>query len=107
MGRIDARAGDALEWAVRAKHRLRLRRLGRLEALEPQGSGLWAMGDPPPRSGCSLDVLVDGADAFPKIADAIAAARDHVYITGWHVAAEFELDRGEPPLVLGQLLAEA
>jgi phosphatidylserine/phosphatidylglycerophosphate/cardiolipin synthase-like enzyme len=107
VGRIDARAGDAIEWVVRTKHRLRLRRHGRLGALEPQGSELWAGGDPPPRPGCSLDVLIDGADAFPQIAEAIAGARDHVHITGWHVAADFEVERGTAPLVLGQLLAEA
>jgi phosphatidylserine/phosphatidylglycerophosphate/cardiolipin synthase-like enzyme len=106
LGRIDAFAGDAIEAAVRAKHRLRLRRLGQLNALDPPDDTLWADGDPPPREGCSLGVLIDGAEAFPQIADAIGRARHHVHITGWHVAAEFELARGEPPLVLGQLLAE-
>ena len=67
----------------------------------------WATGDPPPRDGCSLDVLVDGAAAFPAIADAISNARDHVHITGWHVAPYFELVRGERLGVLGEWLAEA
>ena len=44
-----------------AKHRRRLRRLGWERALEPPDDGLWAAGDPPPREGCSLEVLVDGA----------------------------------------------
>jgi phosphatidylserine/phosphatidylglycerophosphate/cardiolipin synthase-like enzyme len=107
VGRIDAIAGDAIERTVRAKHRWRLRRLGQAAALDPAGSSLWASGEPPPRDGCQLEVLIDGAEAFPQIADAIAGARHYVHITGWHLAAEFELTRGEYPTVLGHLLAEA
>src|SRR5262249_20153539 len=81
------------------------------------GSASWEQSTPTARScgpmairrrarAAQRDVLVDGAAAFPRIAEAIAGARDHVHITGWHVAPEFELGRGEPPLVLGQLLAE-
>jgi phosphatidylserine/phosphatidylglycerophosphate/cardiolipin synthase-like enzyme len=99
--------GDGVEAAVRAKHSWRLRRLGWDRALEPPDGGIWAAGDPPPRDGCSLEVLVDGAEAFPAIADAIAHARDHVHLTGWHIAPYFELVRGERPAVLGELLAEA
>jgi phosphatidylserine/phosphatidylglycerophosphate/cardiolipin synthase-like enzyme len=104
---IDRLVGDGVEAAVRAKHHWRLRRLGWGRAMDPPGSGIWAMGDPPPREGCSLDVLIDGAEAFPEIAHAIENARDHVHITGWHVAPDFELVRGERPGVLGDLLAAA
>ncbi len=104
---LDRLVGDGVESAVRAKHVWRLRRLGWEHALEPPDDGLWAAGDPPPRDGCSLDVLVDGAAAFPAIAEAISNARDHVHVTGWHVAPYFELLRGERPGVLGELLAEA
>jgi phosphatidylserine/phosphatidylglycerophosphate/cardiolipin synthase-like enzyme len=104
---IDRLVGDGVEAAVRAKHSWRLRRLGWGRAMEPPGGGIWAMGDPPPREGCSLDVLIDGAQAFPAIAEAIENARDHVHLTGWHVAPYFELVRGERPGVLGELLAEA
>ena len=56
-----------------AKHRRRLRRVWDPSgALAPPDDGLWAAGDPPPRAGCSLDVLIDGAEAFPAIAEAIA-----------------------------------
>ena len=68
------------------KHRRRLRRLGWERALEPPDDGLWAAGDPPPREGCSLEVLVDGAQALPAIAEAMQNARDFVHITGWHLA---------------------
>jgi phosphatidylserine/phosphatidylglycerophosphate/cardiolipin synthase-like enzyme len=104
---IDRLVGDGVEAAVRAKHSRRLRRLGWGHAIQAPGGGLWAIGDPPPREGCSLDVLIDGASAFPAIATAIENARDHIHVTGWHVAPYFELVRGERPAVLGELLAEA
>jgi phosphatidylserine/phosphatidylglycerophosphate/cardiolipin synthase-like enzyme len=104
---VDRLVGDGVEAAVRAKHTWRLRRLGWHRAIDPPAGGVWAAGDPPPRSGCSLDVLIDGANAFPAIAEAIEHARDHVHVTGWHVAPYFELVRGERPAGLGQLLAAA
>jgi phosphatidylserine/phosphatidylglycerophosphate/cardiolipin synthase-like enzyme len=103
----DSVVGDGVEAAVRAKHRWRLRRLGWSHALAPPDDGLWASGDPPPRDGCALDVLVDGAEAFPEIAHAIEHARNHVHVAGWHLAPYFELLRAEHPGVLGSLLAEA
>jgi phosphatidylserine/phosphatidylglycerophosphate/cardiolipin synthase-like enzyme len=106
VSHADTAVGNAIEAAVRAKHRRRLRRLGWERALEPPDDGLWAAGDPPPREGCALDVLVDGAQALPAIAEAMQGARDFVHVTGWHLAAHFELVRGEPPVVIGALLAE-
>jgi phosphatidylserine/phosphatidylglycerophosphate/cardiolipin synthase-like enzyme len=106
ISRADAALGDAIEAAVRARHRRRLRRLGWERALEPPDDGLWAAGAPAPRPGCALDVLVDGAEALPAIAEALQGARSFVHLTGWHVAPHFELVRGEPPVVLGALLAE-
>ncbi len=91
---------------MRAKHRLRLRRLGWQRALEPEGDAVWAAGDPPPRPGCALDVLIDGAQALPEVARALAQAEHTVHITGWHLAPDFELVRSQPPVVLGLLLAE-
>ena len=105
-GRADATVGNAIEAAVTMKHRRRLRRLGWERALEPPDDGLWAAGDPAPRQGCSLDVLVDGAQALPAIAEALQGARRFVYVTGWHLAPHFELVRGEPAVGIGALLAE-
>src|SRR4051794_4802584 len=102
----DAAVGNAIEAAVTVKHRRRLRRLGWERAFEPPDDGLWAAGDPPPRDGCSLEVLVDGANAMPRIAEAMQNARDFVHVTGWHLAPHFELVRGEPPISVGVLLAE-
>jgi phosphatidylserine/phosphatidylglycerophosphate/cardiolipin synthase-like enzyme len=106
ISRADAKLGDAIEAVVRTHHRRRLRRLGWERALEPPDDGLWAAGDPPQRAGCALDVLVDGAEALPAIAEALHGARRFIHMTGWHVAPHFELVRGEPPVVLGTLLAE-
>jgi phosphatidylserine/phosphatidylglycerophosphate/cardiolipin synthase-like enzyme len=105
LSRADAAVGDAIEAAVRARHRRRLRRLGWERVLEPPDDGLWAAADPPPRPGCALDVLIDGAEALPVIAEALEGAQRFVHLTGWHLAPHFELVRGEPPIVLGALLA--
>ena len=104
INRFDAAVGDLVERAVRTKHRLRLKRLGS-DALTP-GDGWWAAGDPPPREGCNLEVLVDGEQAFRTIAEAIEGARESVYVTGWHLAPSFELVRGEPAVPVGGLLAK-
>src|SRR5581483_10666357 len=105
--RVDTVVGNSIEAVVRAKHAWRLRRLGWAHALSPPDDGWWARGDPPPREGCSLDVLIDGAEAFSAIVEEIENARDYVHVTGWHVAPYFELVRGERGRSIGQLLAEA
>ncbi len=106
LTRLDSLIGDGVEAAVKTKHRLRLRRLGWQRALDPPADGLWAAGDPPPRPGCELEVLIDGARALPEMARAMEQARHSIHISGWHIAPDFELVRGRSPLVLGILLAE-
>ncbi|MGI8902246.1 MAG: phospholipase D-like domain-containing protein [Solirubrobacteraceae bacterium] len=106
VGRIDSLIGDGIEAAVRVKHRVRLGRLGWQHAVNPVGQGLWARGDPPPRAGCSLQPLLDGANALPEIARALRQARDFIHITGWHIAPYFDLTQGQSPTVIGVLLAE-
>jgi phosphatidylserine/phosphatidylglycerophosphate/cardiolipin synthase-like enzyme len=107
MSGPDAWAGQAVEAAVAAHHRRRLRRAGRLEQLDPpQSDSLWAAGDPPPRSGNALEILIDGAQALPRIAEALASARSHVHIAGWHVTPEFGLTRDAGAVRLRDLLAE-
>ncbi|HWC87986.1 MAG TPA: phosphatidylserine/phosphatidylglycerophosphate/cardiolipin synthase family protein [Solirubrobacteraceae bacterium] len=106
IARIDGTVGRAIELAVEGHHRRRLRRLGHAAVLEAKAGGTWATGDPPPRPGNQLDILIDGAEALPAIAEALMQARSHVSITGWHLASHFELIRGERPVVLGALLAE-
>lgn len=105
---VDAIVGNGIEWAVRRHHLRRLRRLGHGGALEPPpGDGsLWAAGDPPPREGCELEVLIDGAEAFPRVLEAVRGARSHVHITGWHVTPDFALTRDGEETQLRRVLAE-
>ena len=105
VGAADRVVGGALERVVAAHHRRRLKRVGRLEALDGSSGG-WAAGDPPARDGNRVEVLIDGAAAFSRIAARLGAARSHVHIAGWHVEPAFELVRDcDPPVVLGSLLA--
>jgi phosphatidylserine/phosphatidylglycerophosphate/cardiolipin synthase-like enzyme len=108
LDRADRLAGQSLEGVVAAHHRRRLRRLGQAGALDPPDDGrLWAEGDTPPRAGCAIDVLVDGADALPAIAAAIDRAERSVHVAGWCLTPHFALTRDEPPVVLAELLARA
>lgn len=106
VGRVDGVIGDGIEAAVKLKHRRRLDRLGWKQVFRPSSSGVFADGEPAPRAECSLEVLIDGANAFPLMAEAISAANSFVHITGWHVAPAFELVPGRPHGAIGVLLAE-
>jgi phosphatidylserine/phosphatidylglycerophosphate/cardiolipin synthase-like enzyme len=104
----DRAAGRVIETAMAAHHRRRLRNLGHGHRYDPPDDGrLWAAGDPPPRAGNDVRVLIDGGQALPEIARAIQGARRHVHIAGWSLTPHFPLTRDEPPLVLRELLAEA
>jgi phosphatidylserine/phosphatidylglycerophosphate/cardiolipin synthase-like enzyme len=106
LAAMDRRLGDGLERAVSAHHRRRLRSLGRGEALSP-GPGLWVAGDPPPRAGNFFDLLVDGEHVFPRMMEALQAARSHVILAGWALQPGFALIRGGGErVVLHDLLAE-
>jgi len=109
IARVDRLVGQGLERAVRDHHRRRLARLGHAQAIDPDPSrppGLWAAGDPPPRSGNALDVLIDGERAIAAIRDAIEQARSHVHLAGWHVTPSFALARDRAPhTTLRDLLA--
>ena len=102
---VDRTLGDGLEQQVAAHHERRLRNLGWDHAVSP-GPGLWAESDPPPRPGNSLELLVDGAAALPRIAEALTAARSHVTIAGWEITPDLALTRSGPRLVLRDVLAE-
>jgi phosphatidylserine/phosphatidylglycerophosphate/cardiolipin synthase-like enzyme len=104
--RIDRAIGQASERAVCSHHRRRLRKVSWERALDPSGRERWASGEPAPREGCSLEVLIDGETALPAIADAIAAASSHVHVAGWFASPDFELRRGDGASRLRDLLAE-
>jgi phosphatidylserine/phosphatidylglycerophosphate/cardiolipin synthase-like enzyme len=105
--RVDGWAGQGIEATIGAHHRRRLRRIGYLYQLEPPADGsLWAAGASPPREGCALEVLIDGAEALPRIAEAFGQARSHVHIAGWHITPDFGLTRDEGASRLRDLLGE-
>jgi len=105
--RLDGLIGHAVEGTIRSHHRRRLARLDRLAQLEPpQDGSLWAAEVPPPREGCELEVLVDGATALPAIAEALEGARSRVHIAGWHITPDFGLTRDAATLRLRDLLGE-
>src|SRR3954454_6366253 len=108
LGAADRSLGRTIERAMEAHHRRRLRRLGSMEALDPPHDGSpWCREAPAPREGCAMDVLIDGAEVLPAIAEALRGARRSIRVAGWHSAPHFALTRDEPPAVLRELLAEA
>lgn len=106
-GRFDRWAGQGIETASRRHHRRRLQRIGQIGRLDPpRGGELWVSGEPPPRQGCELEVLIDGAETLPRIADALAGARSHIHIAGWHLTPDFGLTRDHQTRRLRDLLGE-
>jgi len=104
----DRVAGNAIERLTNDHHARRLGKLGRSAQRTPPDDGrLWAAGDPPPRAGNALDVLIEGAAYFPALEQAIRCARRSVLIAGWCITPGFALVRDEPPVLLRELLGEA
>jgi phosphatidylserine/phosphatidylglycerophosphate/cardiolipin synthase-like enzyme len=103
---LDAGVGIQVERAVAAHHRRRLARLGHRLAYAPPAGG-WAAGGPPQRGGNRLEVLVDGAEALDRIAAALDAARESVWLAGWFFTPEFQLRRDEPRTLRDRLRAAA
>jgi phosphatidylserine/phosphatidylglycerophosphate/cardiolipin synthase-like enzyme len=97
--------GETVSSQICAHHERRLRRLGWSRALDPD-EGAWAAGNPPPRPGNAIEILVDGAAALPAIARELMTARSHVHVTGWYFTPDFALRRDDEPVVLRNLLAE-
>src|SRR5512132_917105 len=98
----ESLVGEAISEQIRRHHRRRLRRLGWEHALESETTA-WARGEPSPRAGNAVDVLIDGAEALPLIANELAAARSHVHISGWFFSPDFALVRGDRLVVLRHL----
>src|SRR3954470_23796914 len=106
LDRVDRVIGQAAEASVAAHHRRRLARIGQMGAYAPPDDGsLWAAADPPPRDGCSLEVLIDGAEALPRIAAASEGAQRSVHSAGWHGPPGFGLTRDQSAQPLRELLA--
>jgi phosphatidylserine/phosphatidylglycerophosphate/cardiolipin synthase-like enzyme len=108
VGAADRALGNAIERLTSDHHARRLGKLGRAPQRTPPDDGrLWAAGDPPPRGGNALDLLIEGAAYFPAVERAIRGARRSVLIAGWCVTPGFALVRDEPPVLLRELLGEA
>src|SRR5919198_5545808 len=101
---LDDRIGDAIERAVRAHHRRRLRRIGWEHALDAVGPA-WASGEPPPRGGNAAEILIDGDEALPRVAEELRRAESYVHVAGWHVTPTFRLGPS-PADELRAILAE-
>ena len=103
--RADRHLGAAVSRATRSHHRRRLKRIGRLGALDPPAGG-WAAGELQPRLGNSLEILIDGAEALPRMRAELERAESHVHIAGWYFSPDFALTRDLEPAILRNLLAE-
>jgi phosphatidylserine/phosphatidylglycerophosphate/cardiolipin synthase-like enzyme len=102
--RVDRQLGAAASRATVDHHRRRLERIDRLGALDPPAGG-WAAGEFQPRQGGSLEILIDGAEALPRMVEEFERAESHVHIAGWNFLPDFALTRGEEPAILRNLLA--
>src|SRR6476620_4685222 len=97
--------GGQVSEQICAHHRRRLKRIGWEHALDPPSGG-WAAGDPQARAGNGVDVLIDGGEALPVIAEELQRAQSHVHLTGWYFSPDFALVREGEQVVLRNLLAE-
>ena len=105
LDRVDDLVGEAIDWTIRTHHERRLGRLGHGTAIGAPAGGWAETGTFAPREGCRVEVLVDGAEALPRMTEEIAAARSHVHLAGWHFTPSFRMGIGGP--TLRDLLAEA
>ena len=96
---------DRVTGAICGHHRRRLRQVGWASVLDAPSGG-WAAGDPPPRDGNRVEILIDGAEALPRIAEELKRAESHVHIAGWYFSPDFALVRDGELQVLRNLLAE-
>jgi phosphatidylserine/phosphatidylglycerophosphate/cardiolipin synthase-like enzyme len=97
--------GSAIERAIAAHHRRRLRRRGHEGAYEAPPGGWSTSGAFEPRAGCAAELLVDGAEILPRMASDIDAAASHVHVAGWTVTPSFRMGKGGR--TLREVLAEA
>lgn len=105
--RLDDAMGRLIESVIRGHHERRLRRIGWSAALEPTQESMVDVASFPVRGGNSVEILVDGQDAFAAMLALIDSARHSVHIAGWHATPDFQLTRGSDPVTLGGALRRA
>ena len=106
VDRLDEEVGKGVDGLVQSRHARRLRRVGAAHVLQTGAGHLWAEGSPSARPGNSVEVLIDGAQALPRMAQALQGARSHVLIAGWYLTPWLQMTRGPAPVVLRDLLRE-
>jgi phosphatidylserine/phosphatidylglycerophosphate/cardiolipin synthase-like enzyme len=94
-----------VEGAVRAHHRRRLGRIGHGRVFDASAPGWAETATFPACAGNRVELLVDGAEALPRIAADVEAARSHVHLAGWFFTPGLTLGEGGP--TLAELLGEA
>ena len=79
---VEAAFGDRLAERIRRHHRRRLAGWAGRHAFDPP-AGRWTGGGTPVRAGNTVDVLIDGAEALPLMAETIRGARPLVHLAGF------------------------
>ena len=97
--------GSAIDGAVASHHVRRLRKVGWHHAFAASGDD-WASGPFPPRAGNRVEVLVDGAEYLPRVAEELAKAESHAHLTGWYFSPQLNLTHEEQPVTVRNLLGE-
>ena len=97
--------GSAIDRAVRSHHVRRLRKVGWDHAFAARGRS-WANAPFPPRSGNRVEVLIDGAEYLPRVAEELAKAESHAHLTGWYFSPQLNLTHEEEPVTVRNLLGE-
>jgi phosphatidylserine/phosphatidylglycerophosphate/cardiolipin synthase-like enzyme len=105
--RLDDAMGRLIESVIRGHHERRLRRIGWSAALEPTQESMVDVASFPVRGGNSVEILVDGQEAFAGILALVEGARRSVHVAGWHATPDFELTRGSEPRTLADALRHA
>ena len=103
--KIGHAVGERLDRAVLHRHRHELRDAGWEHALD-ETTASFVRDGAEPRPGNAVEVLIDGVEALPRIAEELSRAQSHVHMTGWFISPDLQLTREEEPVIVRNLLAE-
>lgn len=62
----------------------------------------FAHGTYPARPGNTLDVLVDGSEMLPAVAQELSRAQSYLHIAGWFFSPELQMSREDEPVIVRQ-----